>query len=107
MRVVTPETPPPLIRGKPYPTITHISKSRALTGAHSGLRDHEIEIKTGVMHQIRCTLAHLGSPILGDPIYGGPPSGRLWLHAWRLVLPLANGTELALESALPPEWPVC
>jgi 23S rRNA pseudouridine1911/1915/1917 synthase len=97
MRVVT-GSHLALIRGKPLETVTRIIKA-----APRG--DYEIEIETGVMHQIRCTLAHLGAPIHGDPVYGGQPSSRLWLHAWRLCLVLANGTELWLEAALPQDWP--
>jgi RluA family pseudouridine synthase len=41
---------------------------------------------TGRTHQIRVHLAHLGNPVIGDVLYGGPPSGRLWLHAWKLEL---------------------
>jgi 23S rRNA-/tRNA-specific pseudouridylate synthase len=41
---------------------------------------------TGRTHQIRVHLAHLGNPVIGDTLYGGPPSGRLWLHAWKLQL---------------------
>jgi 23S rRNA pseudouridine1911/1915/1917 synthase len=41
---------------------------------------------TGRTHQIRVHLTHLGSPVLGDTFYGGPPSDRLWLHAWKLEL---------------------
>jgi RluA family pseudouridine synthase len=41
---------------------------------------------TGRTHQIRVHLAHLGNPVVGDTLYGGPPSGRLWLHAWKLEL---------------------
>jgi len=37
---------------------------------------------TGLMHQIRVTLAHLGHPILGDRLYGSPMElGRHLLHA--------------------------
>ena len=43
-------------------------------------------IYTGRTHQIRVHLAHLGHPILGDTLYGGAPSDRLWLHAWQLNL---------------------
>jgi len=42
---------------------------------------------TGRTHQIRVHLAHLGNPILGDALYGGLPSSRLWLHSWKLELP--------------------
>jgi 23S rRNA pseudouridine1911/1915/1917 synthase len=44
----------------------------------------EIAIRTGVRHQIRATLAHLGHPVIGDATYGGAPGPRLALHAARL-----------------------
>jgi len=50
----------------------------------------EVELDTGRQHQIRVHLAHVGLPVLGDPVYGrrggttrtGPR--RPMLHAWRL-----------------------
>lgn len=59
-------------------------------------------IHTGRTHQIRVHLVHLGRSILGDALYGGAPSDRLWLHAWRLELKHpVTGEELRLEA--PPE----
>ena len=56
-------------------------------------------LHTGRTHQIRVHLAHLGHPILGDTLYGGAPSDRLWLHAWRLGLTHpVTGAELRLEA---------
>ncbi|WP_127714775.1 RNA pseudouridine synthase [Halobacteriovorax sp. HLS] len=40
----------------------------------------------GVKHQIRCQLAQIGFPILGDILYGGSESERLFLHAHRYQL---------------------
>ncbi len=49
-----------------------------------------VRIRTGMRHQIRAHLAHLGHPVAGDGLYGGAPlaglEGRLFLHAWRLEL---------------------
>lgn len=42
-----------------------------------------VNLQSGLRHQIRAQLAYLGSPILGDELYGGGISSRLFLHAWR------------------------
>ncbi len=56
-------------------------------------------IHTGRTHQIRVHLAHLGRPVLGDTLYGGAASDRLWLHAWRLGLKHpVTGADLRLEA---------
>ena len=56
-------------------------------------------IHTGRTHQIRVHLAHLGRPVVGDSLYGGAPSDRLWLHAWRLGLKHpVTGEDLRLEA---------
>lgn len=57
------------------------------------------EPKTGRTHQIRVHLAHLGRAIVGDGLYGGEASDRLWLHAWWMALihPV-TGEELILKA---------
>ena len=56
-------------------------------------------IHTGRTHQIRVHLGHLGRTIIGDGLYGGPASDRLWLHAWRLGLKHpVTGEDLRLEA---------
>jgi len=54
----------------------------------------EVRIETGRTHQIRVHLAHIGRPVLGDPMYGGRPKdletappARQMLHAWKLAFP--------------------
>lgn len=42
-----------------------------------------VNLKTGLRHQIRAQLSHLGFPILGDELYGGKKADRLYLHALR------------------------
>ncbi len=62
----------------------------------------EIELETGHLHQVRVTLAHLGHPVLGDPVYGtadGAP--RLMLHAASVTWP---GLDVHAESPLPREF---
>jgi 23S rRNA pseudouridine1911/1915/1917 synthase len=79
------------IRGKPLPARTTLLGCRPLSGLESptgqAVYEVSIELHTGVMHQIRVHLAWLGSPILGDGVYGGEAAERLWLEAWRLDLP--------------------
>jgi len=54
---------------------------------------------TGRTHQIRVHLAHLGNPVIGDVFYGGLPSSRLWLHAWKLELPHpVNGEPIMIQT---------
>ena len=49
----------------------------------------EVRPRTGHLHQIRATFAHLGFPIAGDPMYGAPGdstgSPRQMLHAARVL----------------------
>jgi len=68
-------------------------------------------ITRGFRHQVRAHLAHLGLPIVGDPLYGAPvPPGfgeRMYLHATAVELHHpADGRPLRFESELPPEFPL-
>lgn len=88
------------------------------------LREHTLVraiLETGRTHQIRVHLAHVGHPVVGDPVYGGRkrlPRGasptviaalgafrRQALHAARLVLAHpSTGREVALEAPLPEDF---
>ena len=66
----------------------------------------EVEIATGVLHQIRAHLAFIGHPLAGDALYGGPELpglARHFLHAARLSFLHLDGTRPRFESALPAE----
>ena len=63
---------------------------------------------TGRTHQVRLHLAHLGCPIVGDPVYGRRRSPlalqRPFLHAWRLSLRLPGEDRVRqFEAELPPD----
>ena len=66
----------------------------------------EVEIATGVMHQIRAHLAFIGHPLAGDALYGGPDLpglARHFLHASRLGFAHPDGSRARFESPLPAE----
>jgi len=68
------------------------------------------DLHTGRTHQIRVHMAHLGTPILADPIYSKPArqvvqTGRLMLHAWQLVIDHPQtGERMPFQSTLPDEY---
>lgn len=65
----------------------------------------EVQIETGVLHQVRAHLAAIGAPIVGDALYGGRPDARLhrfFLHAARLGLVHPRTRQrLEVEAPLP------
>jgi 23S rRNA pseudouridine1911/1915/1917 synthase len=71
----------------------------------------EVELGTGRQHQIRVHLAHIGLPVLGDPVYGGGATpaplavARQMLHARLLAFdhPL-GGQPVRAESAPPADF---
>lgn len=105
------------VRGDGREAITHYRIERRFK-AHTLVR---VQLETGRTHQIRVHLAHIGHPVVGDPVYGGrrripagvAPAvreaivtfGRQALHAARLTLthPI-NGRELTFESPLPKDF---
>jgi 23S rRNA pseudouridine1911/1915/1917 synthase len=64
-------------------------------------------LETGRTHQIRVHLAHIGHPLVADPLYGGAVSAgleRQALHAFRLAFTHpVTGRALAFQSPLPPD----
>ena len=73
--------------------------------AGAGVTLLEIDIPTGVRHQIRVHLASIGHPIVGDPLYAadvGITAPRLMLHATRLrVRHPVSGQGVTIESPEP------
>jgi 23S rRNA pseudouridine1911/1915/1917 synthase len=102
------------VRADGRPAVTRYRIAKRFR-AHTLVR---VELETGRTHQIRVHLAHIGFPVVGDPLYAGRrriPAGctpaltaelqafrRQALHAARLSLkhPL-SGRELAWEAPLP------
>lgn len=60
-----------------------------------------VEPETGRTHQIRVHAAEgLGTPIVGDPVYGSGGETML-LHAWRLKVPRQGKEAVGAEAPLP------
>lgn len=61
---------------------------------------------TGRTHQLRVHLHHIGTPIVGDALYGGgkSPIGRLCLHAESLEITLPGGERTTFHAALPDDF---
>lgn len=61
----------------------------------------EIHPRTGRTNQIRIHLAHIGHPIMGDKLYGGPEAPRMLLHSLRLVFEHPyTGKRMKLEAPI-------
>ncbi len=65
----------------------------------------QVKIETGRTHQIRVHMAHIGYPVMGDILYGGPAAPRNMLHAWKLELDHpVTGKRMAFESPIPQDF---
>jgi len=72
-----------LIKSLQNPAVTRFF-SWGVESNLSGLRGFLLLPETGKTHQIRVALKSLGTPILGDMLYGGEASDRGYLHAFGL-----------------------
>jgi 23S rRNA pseudouridine1911/1915/1917 synthase len=57
--------------------------------------------RTGRTHQLRVHMGYINHPILGDKLYGGRPSDRVYLHAASLEIKLPSGTTQKFVSSVP------
>ncbi len=93
---------------KPARTGLHVIKRLTDPSTQERFTLLEVYPETGRTHQIRVHLSHLGHPVAGDKLYrhkrSQPPAGlnRLFLHACRLEIPLADGPAV-FEAPLPAE----
>ncbi|KEY97345.1 hypothetical protein AI27_19580, partial [Sphingomonas sp. BHC-A] len=95
--------------GRGKHAVTHYRTMERLRGAAMV----ECRLETGRTHQVRVHMAHLGHPLIGDPVYGRERKGfksiletlgfnRQALHAKRLgFIHPVTGEALSFDSKLP------
>ena len=69
--------------GKVGETVGELSIKPIQFESHLNQTLVEVSLKTGLRHQIRAQLSHLGFPLIGDEFYGGRRAHRLYLHAYK------------------------
>jgi 23S rRNA pseudouridine1911/1915/1917 synthase len=104
MRAITDVSRRPT-RRKSWPALTRFRKLWEV----DGLSLLEVEMQTGVTHQIRVHLAAVGHPIVGDSLYGREDRRKFglkrhFLHACRLEFFHPQDRRIVkIESKMPPE----
>lgn len=63
----------------------------------------ELRPVTGRTHQLRVHMQYLGTPILGDRVYGHA-ADRLYLHAAKLEITIPDGERRVFEAPVPTEF---
>ncbi len=84
--------------GKPaetYYAVVRASEKHALV---------RLNPKTGRTHQLRVHMEYIGTPIVGDTVYGKEKADRMFLHAEQLELTLPGGDRRVFTSPIPSEF---
>lgn len=92
-----PSTFRPDTKGKPAVTDYRV------IATHAGKALISLQPLTGRTHQLRVHLKHIGTPIVGDRVYG-KTADRLYLHAYTLELTTAPEQRMIFTAPLPPEF---
>lgn len=84
-------------KGKPAVTSYHVIAE----DAHSSLV--QLLPRTGRTHQLRVHMQYLGTPILGDRVYGRA-SDRLYLHALQLEVTIPTSDRRTFRAPIPQDF---
>lgn len=88
-------------KGKPAHTLFKLQEF----SAEKNLSLLKIELLTGRTHQIRAHFSSINFPLLGDEIYNGKKSERIFLHATELQFQDPKTKKnISISSPLPPEF---
>ncbi len=99
-----------LLHTRARPAVTQFFSGSIAESGEPALRWFLLKPTTGRTHQIRVAMKSLGTPVWGDPLYGGLASSpvrrpiisqpeRTYLHAWGLRFPWEDGL---IEVMAPP-----
>ncbi len=93
------------ITARPYSPVATPLSAREVNGKDV-VSLVECRLHSGRTHQIRVHMKHLGYPILGDTLYGGPGNApRPMLHAWTLgFLHPRTGLPMEFRAAVPADF---
>ena len=84
-------------KGKPATT-----EAKVLKTFGSGRALLELKPRTGRTHQLRIHLSYIGSPIVGDSVYGNAKhKDRMMLHAKELEITLLGGERKVFTAEVP------
>lgn len=64
----------------------------------------ELRPRTGRTHQLRVHMSYIGTPIVGDRVYGGDPADRLYLHAHSLEVTIPGGERKVFTADVPDDF---
>ena len=92
-----------LLRTRENPAITRFtSQSTEVLLNNKPLRLFILKPQTGKTHQLRVMMKAISAPILGDERYGGTPSDRGYLHAYKLEFGW-KGENISVQDSLAKE----
>jgi 23S rRNA pseudouridine1911/1915/1917 synthase len=106
-RIMTPIARDPVHRTRMTARLArgrHASTTYQVLRRFKDLTFLEVKIGTGRTHQIRVHLASIGHPVVGDKLYGAPPSplGRYFLHARQITFTSpSSGKRIKLAAPIP------
>lgn len=85
------------VNGKSAQTVYEVTKT-ATNGECSLVT---LMPRTGRTHQLRVHMNYLGTPIVGDVVYGSQPADRMYLHAHKLEVTLPTGERKVFTAPVP------
>ena len=86
-------------------TSRYVTSVQPIGMNREGMPVVQCSLVRGFRHQVRCHLAWIGMPIIGDRVYGGKEHGMLHLAAMALQFPdLSTGDIYRIIWEALPEW---